>query len=60
MTKSMRFNFLDFYNLMSAIRKNPSLQASSVMSDTFAREQKERLKLKKPGIARIISFGVSP
>ena len=35
LTKCLRFNFLDFYNLMSAIRKNPSIQASSVLQDTF-------------------------
>ena len=25
LTKCLRFNFLDYYNMMSAIRKNPSM-----------------------------------
>ena len=48
LTKCLRFNFCDLHNLMSAIRKSPSIQNSSVMTDSFAKEVKERQKLKKP------------
>ena len=40
LTKCLRFNFLEFHNLMSATRKNPAIQNSTVMSDTFNREFK--------------------
>ena len=44
------------HNLMSAVRKNPSIQASSVMSDSFQKEMQERLKLEKPGIIHKLSL----
>ena len=46
------------HNLMSAVRKNPSIQASSVMSDSFQKEMQERLKLEKPGIVNKLSLSV--
>ena len=56
LTKCLRFNFLDYYNIMSAIRKNPAMQQSVVMSDTFRKEVAERLKLKKPGVTRMLTL----
>ena len=56
LTKCLRFNFLDYYNIMSAIRKNPSIQQSVVMSDTFRKEVAERLKIKKPGVSRMLTI----
>lgn len=56
LTKCLRFNFLDYYNIMSAIRKNPSMQQSVVLSDTFRKEVAERLKLKKPGVTRMLTI----
>ena len=57
LTKALRFNFIDFYNLMSATRKNVSIQASPIFEDTFIREMGERMKLKKPNSAPILPFG---
>ena len=55
LAKSLRFNYVDFYNLMSAIRKNPTLQASPIVNDSFVREQGERLKLNKKGISKMLA-----
>ena len=55
LVKCLRFNFLDMHNMMSAIRKNVAIHKSQVMTDSFNKEVKERQKLKKPGIARILS-----
>lgn len=55
LAKCLRFNYVDFYNLMSAIRKNSSLQASPVLNDSFMREQGERLKLNKKSISKMLA-----
>ena len=47
LAKQLRFNFLSFYNMISAIRKNEALQHSAVFIDSFEQEYMYRLKMGK-------------
>lgn len=47
LAKCLRFNFLSFYNVISAIRKNEALQLSEVFVDAFTQEFFQRLKMGK-------------
>lgn len=50
LSKCLRFNFLDIYNIMSAIRKNETLQHSEVFSDGVSSEIQERLRIEKNSV----------
>jgi len=47
LSKCLRFNFLDIYNIMSALRKNEALQMSEVFTDGVNFEMQERLLMGK-------------
>jgi hypothetical protein len=50
MAKSLRYNFLSFYNVMSALRKCEPIQLSEVFVDSLKLEYKQRLKMGKVDI----------
>ena len=60
--KCLRLNYCDLHNLMSAIRKNPTLQSSPVMLDAFNREISARSQIKKqPSLSRLLNgFSSAP
>ena len=45
LSKALRFNFIDIYNIMSAVRKNAILQSSQVFVDCYDREYHQRFNL---------------
>lgn len=47
LARCLRFNFIEIYNMMSALRKNESLQLSEVFTDGINYEVHERLQLGK-------------
>lgn len=47
LSRCIRFNLLDIYNIMSALRKNEALQLSEVFTDAINYEFAERLLLSK-------------
>lgn len=50
LAKSLRYNFLSFYNVMSALRKCEPIQLSEVFVDSLKLEYKQRLKMGKVDI----------
>jgi hypothetical protein len=47
LAKCLRFNFIDIYNIMSALRKNEALQMSEVFVDAVNFELQWRFKMAK-------------
>lgn len=52
LAKTLRFNFLSFHNMISAIRKNEALQHSEVFIDSFEQEYMCRLKMGKAAFSQ--------
>ena len=51
LSKCLRFKYLDIYNILSALRKNETMQLSEVFSDGVNIELRERLKLGKSSVS---------
>jgi hypothetical protein len=47
LARCIRYNLVDIYNIMSAVRKNEALQMSEVFTDAFNFELNERLSIGK-------------
>ena len=57
--KCLRFNHCEVHNLLSAIRKSASIQCSVVMNDSFEREMKARMALKRQPFSSVNAYTFS-